>query len=451
MSIHQSGIQQQFNELASTEVVSTSVNLEASFVVGTDVIPIFTVLGQRIMRNFIDSFAEVNMLSVQVPASLYADTIVPNSNNLKVRLTRKTNESTGRESDAPGTGVILYNAMLSDVSDPYANATGNGDSSQAVNSLQLVDLHIQLIRPYIDDLRVAEVGGSFPDSRVGDVMGYKLCPDNTGVSDTALNSGTFEGIRGLDIDPPTNQSAYRNLEIPVGTRLTKVPRYLQDRYGVYATGMGRFVDNGIWYVYPLADFTRFNRKKKTLTIVNIPASQANGLDQSYLYKAEQLTVFATGRSNQFDNSDQVQQTSGNIVNFTKASSLSTGMVRNDKNKAIPVLSETNKSFSVADRPKGDNKAVTTSGRFTDNPYKDASEQSMGLGSLMTFNWENSQPSLLYPGMPVKVQYSKGDDVQVKMGTLFSTETSISPSTSQFTDNDYRSVTKLFVFVERNKA
>jgi hypothetical protein len=70
------------------------------------------------------------------------------------------------------------------------------------------------------------------------------------------------------------------------------------------------------------------------------------------------------------------------------------------------------------------------------------------GSVIMMEWENSEPDLLIPGMPVKILYLEEDNLRETYGTLVKAHTFVGLKGKGFTANRYSTNTVLAVFVSR---
>jgi hypothetical protein len=104
---------------------------------------------------------------------------------------------------------------------------------------------------------------------------------------------------------------------------------------------------------------------------------------------------------------------------------------------------------LSERPNGKNNIRFVKDRFTDNPYKDTSALTMGLGTRIRVNWDNSDPSLLYPGMQVKFLYKDAGLIKEMKGVLIGLEVITSPSTGSILDNHY--ITQSVLTLQINKV
>lgn len=446
MALQIKSVSEMFSEVDRSPGYDVRFKLTGQFVADNTVYPIFNIVRQDIKKDFINCFADVNLTTVQTTAAFYKDILLPNTKGLQVRLTKTFSSNDGLTEYIGRSTVVLYDAVLTHEEDPTLTATSSEDSNSDANDGQLITITLQLIRPYISDIRLVEVGGMFEQTNVKDVLGSLLCPNKKGESASRLSSINYNGLRGIDFYKPTNKTDYNVIKVPMGTRLVHLPSYLQETYGVYSSGIGRYNDNGLWYIYPLMDYTRFRTMQRTLTVVNLSPNEASGIEKTFIIKAQQITVFATGNARHINSSNQHQLNGGNGVTFFKSSELMDGMVRKSGNKSKTNLEQTQRTLSATSRPKGSNVRVAGS-KFTENPYKETTELAKAIGSQLIVAWENAAPEILYPGMPVKVLFSDRSTLRSLEGTLLGVDVTVKPATNSLTDNDYGSTALLKLHVK----
>ena len=84
-----------------------------------------------------------------------------------------------------------------------------------------------------------------------------------------------------------------------------------------------------------------------------------------------------------------------------------------------------------------------------NAFNDYSKLASRFGGIFDFTWENGDPSLLFPGMRVRVLYLDKEDVVELHGVLLAAQTLIQGVGMGMTISRHKTITHLSVFV--NKA
>ena len=276
------------------------------------------------------------------------------------------------------------------------------------------------------------------------LMGYGL---NGEQGTEALKRPEYRGLRGVDVVPPSNTKRYKQIVIPVGTRIVDLPNYLQSRYGVYSTGIGRFLQNGRWYIFPIKDFNLFTKRSRTLTIANLPEAEVPAIDKTYMMRGDKLYVAATGQVIINDESEEMFHRVANGLRYFPSSNLLDDMSTPKDNTLTTRLSETLKEFTISERRDGLNQAYFVSGLYTDNPFRMVSEASGILGRFFDVTWFKSDHSLLYPGMPVKLLFVKGGVLRELSGVLVGSQVSVSQVEAGIGSRQYMGTTTLRIFAK----
>lgn len=441
-----------YNELlrlAQTNPAPVNVKLTGIIYADGQAIGIRNVVSLHCQRNYMNDNAEILFVTVQIGQLSYLRLIEPARDKLKFELLRTIRDQRGLEAKVAETVKRTYRAWLADSLDIALAGGDIGDDETDENSL--MDITFQLTDPKHDEMRYTDMGGIHRDKTLKELMQQKLGFDLEGRGSTAgLDNPDYQGVRGVDVYPPSNDRLYKHIPVDSGTPLTKLPTFLQKTKGVYASGIGQFYQDGRWYIFPLLDVTRFDAEERALTVLNIPPDEMITPERSFIYEAKQLYIFSTGGADYLDSSENTFQRYGSSVSFTPASgNLLNEHMERSNNKALPRPDKTQMGYSVTKRPMDEAKTINTYHHFTDNPYPMTSEMALGRGVIIKVGWENADPSLLYPGMPVKLLYVMDGDVTARYGTLVSVDCATAPSTGQILDDDYRSHSTLTLFLDRN--
>ena len=402
--------------------------------VGEDTLPILNFIQETIYHDFESMFSGDHHITVQVSPSVHKH-LVTNQNNIRVELIKTQSTIQGTPAEAGMSVGRYHNAVMLNAVNPALMAQANTVADANAQEIgAMVDVTFQLMDEYVSDYRLTEVGGILHSATVSDALRYYL--------------GDHPSILGVDVVQPNNDRVYDHIVIPVGTRLTKLPRYLQNNYGIYSSGLGWHLRNERCYTYPLLNHTDFDKKKNTLTILTIPESEIPSMDRTYLVRAGQLFVFSTGEVKHVDAAETVGHNIGTGIRFSRASDLMDRMVNTTSNVSTMSVEENTHVFSFNERPDGKKNIRFTDGRFTDNPWKDMSAIAKGLITGMVLNWDNADPDLLYPGMQVKVMYKDKGTIESVQGVLTSLKVVTRPRTRAITDNNYTTTCVLGVNVKR---
>lgn len=235
-----------------------------------------------------------------------------------------------------------------------------------------------------------------------------------------LFNGTADRIIQNNIcSDSANPDVHSQLAIPDGTPLKDICSFIQnDEYGVYPTGLGRYIQDNRFYVYPLFDVTRYSKNTKVLHVINMPNDRYQGAEHTFIDTPRKLTIVVTGGAKVDDQSMGVKIQTGNGVMFGDANKLlRTGVVK--KNRML--IDRATNLTEATSEPLADglNNMRWSEERFTANPYKQYSIMAQKMGQRLDLEWTRGNVDLLEPGMPVKYQTIDDNTVVTYYGTLLS--------------------------------
>lgn len=401
------------------EVITPNATIEA-----------VTVLEHEVVADY-EGHSDVRQITFQVYMADYTQHILPNENNLLVKVVRSIGSGIRGRDKVQGSVAYTYDGYLVESSDPSVGATGSSIGRMITISMQLVDRELP-------EYRLIKEGGVFYGMPIGDVLRGLM----TQPLETLGNK-----VLGVDMVPADNAEPRYQSVIESDRPVMSLPEYIQSKYGLYNNAIGWYLDRGTWYVYPLYDRTRFDRTRRVLTIVDVPQDVAVGNDNSFFQKGDTLVIFTSGGAGHSNQQERILNNHGNGFRYSRASTLidrfrdvSEGIseVPADRNLVERIL---------IDRPKGLNQIRDVEGMFSDNPWSLASKISPGLGTIVNVKWASSDPYLLYPSMPVEYIYQQGSDVRIVRGCLLATSTLSTKQQKSIIDNRYVTSTSLKLFVD----
>jgi len=317
-------------------------------------------------------------------------------------------------------------------------------------------IKFQLREPSLEDCRMVRLAGIYKKSGstlglvevLEGLMSYKT----QGLSKEALSEPLYTGVRGVDVAPIANSSKYKRVivEPKHNVSLPDLPSYLHGRYGLYATGLGYYLLNGIWYIYPTRDKNRYDSPEtRTLTIYNVPKQKALGVDNTYrVDDSGNVEVVCAGDTMNFDVSSAALE-AGNSISFVKATGFLDNGFHSDGNMTKAVREEVVSEFTLFEKSDGRNKVVRTKEPITDNPYPELCTMAESLGSFAVYNWLNSDPSLLYPGMPVRVYSGVRETVSQATGVLCGVSSTVGTTSASPLEERASSQSMLRVFLSKD--
>ena len=432
-------------------VLSVHWKIEAHLLVDGEKRSVANVLAYYKIADYEKRYYSDIFITIEVDPLVHRD-ILNNTNKLQITLTKAQQSADGLINKEVRRISQLFNAHLTDATNVNLIAhSGSGrlKGDAAEQSSGLRTLTFNLIEPIVAEMRFAETGGIFRETTIKKLLkitlGYGLAPVP---NEELWGDPTYTGIRGVDVIEPDNERVYKHLVIPNGTRLMQIPKYLQEEYGIYSSGMGWHIEDGRCYIYPLLKNTEYAKRHKVLTILNVPTDEIPTMERTFILRGKEIYVFSTGETEHEDLTDRIQNNLGNGMRFTPASDVLDRMSETSENITHVDVKKNVRSYLVDKRPDEKENVRFVPGRFTDNPYVGLSKLTEGLGTRIKVNWDNSDPSLLYPGMQVKYLYKDAGEVKELKGVLVGLETITAPATDSILDNHF--ITKCVMVIQLSR-
>lgn len=392
------------------------------------------------IADYTKNYSDMIFIAVQVSQSIYNNTLLPNKDNLKIKLTKTSNNVVGNSERIGESYSETFNAFLTEPSSPFVMSTTNRGGNEKDNDLgNFATVVFQLVDTATYEVRLRESGGI-----------YKACTMDTllrGILSTTLVSKN-KATMNVDLVPSDNKKQYYQITIPNGIRHSALPNFLQKKYGVYGTGIGAYIHRGQWYIFPLLNHKRFSKTTKTLTVLNIPKQDMGASDISYIQNEDSVFLFSTGDSLHVDKSEHILNNTGRGVKYAIAANIIDGFRDADGSSNAVPSSRNLVSVNADESNTGLQNVSASPGLLTDNPFREMSTISAGISSMTIVQWDFANVELLYPGMPVKMLYKTPNDVKVVMGTLISVKSKTSNWLTNPTDRKYVTSAELAILCER---
>lgn len=338
-----------------------------------------------------------------------------------------------------------YRAVLLDKDSPaYTDSRPHASDRNDLNQ-HVAEVHLQLIEEAVYQLRMMTIGRIYRQMSPMDVLQTVL----TEVKDWP-KVNEEDRIQGVDIIPGF-QTKKRETTIIPPTRVSKVVDVLQhDEGGLYATGVGNYLQDRLWYVYPLFDTTRADKEEGLLTIYRLPPNRAMGIERTFAIETNgAVDIIAGGSVEVIDAGRDQQLNHGNAMRLTNADQMLTaGEVKDNKFTANRRQNVFEVKTPVGEDPLTN--AQWSPRGASSNPFPEYSRLAERNGQYLVVEWNHSIPDVLRPGMPV-VFYAPVDNVLKRIrGTLAGINHQYVPGKEGAAINYYAGRALLKIFVERTQ-
>lgn len=326
------------------------------------------------------------------------------------------------------------------------NSSDSDDVQRDLTDTVLVN--IQLLETVEKEMSFASAESVYRDVTTQELIEHVL---SYGLSDSAsveqLTSMDYRGVRGAEVYKTEDSVRHDFIIVDGETKLIDIPHSLQFNHGVYSAGLGQFYKNGYWHVYPLFDTSRFKEESKTMTVVLMPQDDLPTSERTYMYRSEQLYIFATGEK-AIVNRDELEALNNfNAYRFWRSDDLLDTFFNKTGNNGLPNIDMVKKEFTLDKRKDPFFNVARPDRNFTQNAKKASAKMHEMRGRYLIVNWDNGNEDLLVPGMPVKVLYVSNKEIKETFGTLLGATSDIETSSGSLTDTSFSKHTTLSIYLD----
>ena len=294
--------------------------------------------------------------------------------------------------------------------------TGDGGvilREDALDLSQLNPIEFQLIPKSVDQMRMISVGGIYREATTEDVVKAILTKEsqNLDLSDELKPKGVHM------VESNMNKER-EHIIIPQGTKLVDLPTLIQNKCGgIYSSGLGFFYQDKHWYLFPSYDTTRYEDTQEKITIINVPQNKLVGFERTYREEGDSTIILATGNVQFIDNSDRRQLQYGNGLRYADASLFMEDFSETKDNKTKIARGENANEVLTTERESEKQNVHVVDRRISANPAAEYSSMAFREGAIFSLLWENADPEIIYPGVPVKLLYLLKDEVKEVYGVV----------------------------------
>lgn len=420
MSIDDSSIMMEVSSIQEAVENPKLFLWKATIHAGTNDIEVSKVKSYVRLKDFANNQTDKINVVVMIGIGDYNHLIRTNRGTLELTLRRY--EATEREAvEVIGQPISVerFRAVPPEEKHSSMNDSMSVDvKREDANKTAMLDLSLELLSPTIEQLRAVQVGGLYTAKNSGELVRTLLTKFSKGIG-----VDKERDIKGVDIISGYNETPRENYDIAHGTTLLDLPGYIHRKCGgVYSAGMGWYLQDYLWFVYPLYDVQRFDNELDTLTIIMVPENKIPRLKNTYRKTNNHLVILVTAAPTVIDDTESLQYNMGNGVRFVDATKVMGGLGKANDNKYT--VSKQDNVYEVLSnqRAEGNNMAPVSATRISDNPFFEYSKMARANTVHIQFEWMTSDDKLLYPGMPVRIVRWANDEVREEFGTLLGAET-----------------------------
>lgn len=411
--------------------------------------PAFKIMSMDDEKDYANNVYDRRVVVIRLFLGDYVKRLYPFRSNLEISIKRTVLSETS-DNDDPNfkQKVVRYKAFY----DPRKNqpVTGSAVETMSADDLsraETVDVELEIVDRNYEALRQKTVQGIFRNLTAKNMIHNLLGGESMKV--------TVDGkpaIDGLDIVEPDNTSPRVQYIFPSGTYIQHLPTFIQEEQGgVYQSGIGTYwqmyKDKKFWFIYPLFDTKRFKKSKDDkLVIYSAPPDRFPAIDRSYK-KDGALIKIVTNRDPQIaDDQDFSSMNSGGGFRMLDSRNLLTKPVKITDEGPVGARGNINHEVVAKDRKDGNNYAPTLMDSSS-NPYLQYTKLLARNVARIDVVWENSNPELIYPGMPCRFMYLDYDKVREVDGVVAFMHSTTTLESTALDTKTYRTISMLSLLTD----
>ncbi len=378
--------------------------------------PAMKVLQIDRLRDFENNFGPVVMATLVLGLGTYAKRIWPQT-NLEITLTRRPLAEVGDT-------VMLNNTAASERFDAVMDEsfrspivegnTFNVPDEDTLNRTNMIEVPFQLVNKSLGRLRMMTVGATYRNT-TGEIATRLMLTREA----KSLQIDSTLILKGVEMTPAANQAQRDHVVIPPGTPLYSVPHHVHTKCGgLYSAGIGSYYEGDYWYIWPVYDTERWEQAPgRRLTVINVPKNKYPKIERSYMVEGSVITIMANGNVTFQSDTESKQLNEGNGVMFANADDLENNFVQVSGNRAVASRGRSNNEFLAQQRENGLNNIQRSTNPINANPYLEYSKLARRRGEVLNVEWENSDPTLIEPGMAARMLYLEGSNLREIRGLV----------------------------------
>jgi hypothetical protein len=410
--------------------------------------PVFKVLEINNRRDYEAAHADEMIIKVMIPKGIYYAYIYPFMDALEMTVYKTP---LGEVSDATTGSTVETERYVATIAKKDSGGNPlmqhNGANMPTIKTLNLSDIdpvEFQLMNKAIVQMHMTQTGQIFRGCTTDTAIRAIL----TQTSQNAV-SNSVRTITGVSMVKGHNQTVRDHIVIPQGISALDIPQYIHERCGgVYTSGFGYYLQGQSWYVYPSYDPTRTNTGGPTLTIINIPEMKLPSIERSFQQRGNNIVILGNGQTKFSDQTNHDQLNHGNGVRFTDAANFIDKIATATGNKALMMRNALNTEVMNVKRANGYQNAKRSATPINANPYQEYSQLAKRSGSVVGVVWQNSNPALITPGMPVTMLYLNGEMVSTLNGVVLKAEHHTRSTSTGANNSRHVTDTGLAIFTAR---
>lgn len=397
--------------------------------------------------DFIDDY-ETSALSeiwatIIVPMGMWMKCLFPAREYVEVVLTRVPLEtySLEKKQDAE-VQEFIYDALFHiNEGNSFIGADFTTVSRTDLdNAYQPITVQLELLNRCVELVRKVTIGENARNCKPQDFIQNTL-----GYFTKDLEIDGEKAVESISVVEAHNKDKRDHINIKQGMNLIDVPNYVQNHCGgVYNSGINCFMKDKNIYVYPIYQTDRFDDEEKNLTVIKLTSNVFTQLEKTFRVDGKALYVIGLSDAVFSDITIAKRLADGNGVRYADSRKFMNGFVETKDNKAYAKRKEVNSEYKAVDLKDRDYVPLSNND-INSNPFRERSRLAVRNGGVYTFQWPNSKPELIYPGMPAKILYEENGEVKEMRGVVLKQETTVALIGNGLSADKHGTTTALTLF------
>jgi hypothetical protein len=342
--------------------------------------------------------------------------------------------------------IYNYNVVIDRNNNPVMMTNHSKSNDDRYNLTMMREVSFQLIDPNLLKLRDEICGGTFRNATVTQVMDFFF---NYSIN-RIKEQNTVTDIR-YHMHKSDNEKVYPQILIPHGTRLFDLPKYIQEKYGVYDYDIAYFYQGNTVYIYPLYNTQLFEESSDKLVMYCVPVMNVGTPERTFRYEGSTAFILNTHGLNNYDMVNSGELNLGNAILKPNADSIFDMYKPMESDPTKFVSNRTNNTIEYASSDRKDGVQRTNiSNEFTSNEQRYFSDNNVKYGKVYEATWELSVNRYVKPGMPIKVIREYNGAYIEEYGTIISFSYSDNIKSRQYFDKEYVGLSLFRIFIKKDK-
>lgn len=415
--------------------------------------PVYNILSIDTVSDYANAIGDDIEIKFRMLFGDYVLRLFPYRNNLELTVKREILiEGTNKPDPDYPIQTIRYKAMFSMDENIVVDVSQfKLIDHESLNKMDIVTVKLQLIDRWLEPFRVKMITSSVFQNKTQKQLLHSI----TGAESSLIQVDGQPALQGLDIVEPDNTEVRTQIMFPDGKRVVDLPTYLQEKSnGVYNAGIGCYFaywkELRYWFIYPLYKVSRFDEDTDKAIFYNVPEERFQGVNRTYKKEGKTLKVACTGAKKYAEATDQYSLNEG--VGFRMAAANAYMKKPIEIKEEGPVGKRTNLNFEVGMAYREDNLnfASWTQQRISSNPFVEYSRFVHRQSARVDVVWEQSDPTLLYPGMPCKYIFLEKNQIKELKGTILFVQTLEGPISKTPNENIFETISHVTMATETYK-